>query len=130
MVGAKKAAEATLRLTRTLAAPRERVFRAWTEPSELKRWWGPDGYATPSAEEDLRVGGKYRLGMRKLPDGGVFYLAGTFREVRPPERLVYTWVWEGSPELGETLVTVEFRTRGKATEIRLTHELFPTAKVR
>jgi len=130
MVGAKKAAEATLRLTRTLAAPRERVFRAWTEPEELRRWFGPDGYATPSAEVDLRVGGKYRLGMRKLPDGEVFYLVGTFREVRPPERLVYTWVWEGSPEMGETLITVEFRTRGKVTEVRLTHELFPTAKVR
>jgi uncharacterized protein YndB with AHSA1/START domain len=68
--------------------------------------------------------------MRKLPDGEVFYLSGTFREIRPPERLVYTWVWEGNPERGETLVTVEFRTRGKATEVRLTHELFPTAKVR
>ena len=130
MVGAKKAAEAALRLTRTFAAPRERVFRAWTEPEELKRWWGPDGYATPSAEVDLRVGGAYRFGMRKLPDGEVFYLAGTFREVRPPERLVYTWVWEGNPERGETLVTVEFRERGKATEVRLTHELFPTAKTR
>jgi uncharacterized protein YndB with AHSA1/START domain len=130
MVGPKPSREATLRLTRTFAAPRKKVFRAWTDPEELKKWWGPEGYATPTAEVDLRVGGKYRLGMMKLPKGDIFYLSGTYREVRPPERLVYTWVWEGSPELSEMLVTVEFRARGKETEIHVTHELFPTAKAR
>lgn len=79
---------------------------------------------------DLRVGGRFRLGMRKLPDGEIFYLAGTYREVRPPERLVYTWRWESEPELGETLVTVELRERGASTEVVLTHELFPSAEVR
>ena len=130
MVGPKPSREATLHLTRTFAAPREKVFRAWTDPEELKKWWGPPGYGTPSAEVDLRVGGKYRLGMRKLPEGPVFYLAGTYREVRPPERLVYTWRWEAEPELGDTLVTVEFHDRGGSTEIVLTHELFPTEKAR
>lgn len=123
-------AQTTLQLKRTFAAPREKVFRAWTDPEELKKWWGPPGYGTPSAEVDLRVGGKYRLGMRKLPEGPVFYLAGTYREVRPPERLVYTWRWEAEPELGDTLVTVEFHDRGGSTEIVLTHELFPTEKAR
>jgi uncharacterized protein YndB with AHSA1/START domain len=122
--------QTTLQLRRTFAAPREKVFRAWTDPEELKKWWGPPGYGTPSAEVDLRVGGKYRLGMRKLPDGPLFYLAGTFREVRAPERLTYTWRWEAEPEHGETLVTVEFHTRGGSTEIVLTHELFPTEKAR
>ena len=122
--------QTTLRLTRTFAAPREKVFRAWTDPEELKKWWGPPGYATPSVEVDLRAGGKYRLGMRKLPDGLIFYLAGTYREVRPPEKLVYTWQWEAKPELGDTLVTVEFHDRGGSTEIVLTHELFPSEKVR
>ncbi|MCI0372191.1 MAG: SRPBCC domain-containing protein [candidate division NC10 bacterium] len=130
MVGPKPSREATLHLTRTFAAPREKVFRVWTDPEELKKWWGPEGYATPTAEVDLRVGGKYRLGMMKLPKGEIFYLSGTYREVRPPERLVYTWVWEGSQELGETLVTVEFRAQGRGTEIHITHELFPTAKAR
>ena len=68
--------------------------------------------------------------MRKLPDGPVFYLSGTYREVRPPEKLVYTWRWEAEPEYGETLVTVEFHDRGGSTEIVLTHELFPTEKAR
>ena len=122
--------QTTLRLTRTFTAPREKVFRAWTDPEEVKRWFNPPGYETPSAEIDLRVGGKYRVGMRKLPDGEVFYLSGTYREVRPPERLVYTWRWEAEPELGDTLVTVEFHDRGGSTNIVLTHDLFPTEKAR
>jgi len=69
MVSPKPSTENTLNLRRIFKAPREKVFRAWTDPEELKKWWGPEGYATPSAEVDLRVGGKYRLGMRKLPDG-------------------------------------------------------------
>ena len=123
-------AQTTLQLTRTFAAPREKVFRAWTVPEELKKWWGPPGFATPSAEIDLRAGGKYRLGMQKLPDGPVFYLAGIYREVRAPERLVYTWRWEAEPEDGETVVTVEFHDRGGSTEVVLTHELFPNEKAR
>lgn len=130
MADATTRSETTLHLARTFAATREAVFRAWTDPEALKRWWGPAGYATPSAEVDLRVGGRYRLGMRKLPDGEVFYLSGVFREVRPPERLVYTWRWEAEPELGETRVTVEFRDRGGSTEVVLTHEFFPNADVR
>ena len=122
--------ETTFHLKRTFAAPREKVFRAWTDPEELKKWWGPEGYATPSAQVDLRVGGRYRLGMKKLPDGEVFYLSGTYREVRPLEKLVYTWSWEAEPEFGETLVTVEFRAMGNSTEVVLTHELFPNEKAR
>lgn len=122
--------ETTLRLRRTFAAPRERVFRAWTDPKELKRWWGPKGYSTPTADVDLRVGGRFRFGMVKLPKGDLFYLSGTYREVRPYDRLVYTWVWEVEPEFGEALVTVEFRDRGHSTEVVLAHELFPTEKAR
>jgi len=130
MASRKPKPETTLHLKRTFAAPREKVFRAWTEPEELKKWWGPEGYSTPTAEVDLRAGGTYRLGMMKLPKGDVFYLVGTYREVRPPEKLVYTWRWESQADLGETLVTVEFRDRGNATEVILTHELFPTEKAR
>jgi len=117
-------------LTRTFAAPREKVFRAWSDPNALNRWFGPVGYSTPRAEVDLRVGGQYRLGMRKLPDGDIFYLTGAYREVRPPEKLVYTWRWESEPELGETLVTVEFRDRGNSTDVVVAHELFPTETAR
>jgi uncharacterized protein YndB with AHSA1/START domain len=130
MAGPPASPAVTLRLTRRFAAPREKVFQAWTTPEALKQWWGPPGHATPSAEVELRPGGRYRFGMRRLPDGPLFYLSGTYREVRPPERLVYTWRWEAEPEYGETLVTVEFRDRGGSTEVVLTHELFPTPPMR
>jgi len=130
MAKEKSSPTPALCLTRTFAAPREKVFRAWTDPEELKKWWGPVGYATPIAKVGLRVGGKYRLGMRKLPDGKIFHLSGTYREVRASEKLVYTWFWENEPELGETLVTVEFRARSSSTEVVVTHELFPNQKMR
>ena len=124
--------ETSLQIRRTFPAPRERVFRAWTQPEELKKWWGiADGFSAPIAEVDLRVGGNYRLGM-KPPDGDTPYVCGgTFRELRPPEKLVYTWSWEPpGNDIGETLVTVEFLDRGGSTEVVLTHELFPNQEAR
>ncbi len=122
--------EATIHITRTFGASREKVFRAWTEPEELKQWWaaGP-GYTTPIAEVDLRVGGRYRLGM-KPPDRDVIHIVGgTYREVLRPSRLVYTWAWEGS-NAPETLVTVEFRDRGASTDVTLVHEPFADGQSR
>ena len=118
-----------LSLRRTFQASRERVFRAWTTPEEIKRWKGPGERTAPLVEVDLRVGGAYRVHMR-APDGSEARLVGVYREVDPPKKLVYTWRWETSPEMGETLVTVEFLERGRATEVVLTHELFPTDEVR
>ncbi len=122
---------ATLQLKRTFQARRTQVFRAWTEPAALKRWWLPGpGYSVLDAQVDLRAGGLYRVAMRR-PSGEVFHLSGTYREVRAPERLVYTWRWE-RPEMdiGETLVTVEFRDLGTSTEVVITHDLFPTEAAR
>ena len=132
MASRTSVSEHTLQIKRTFAATREKVFRAWTNPEEVKKWFGPEGYATPSVEIELRTGGKYRFGMKKLPDGELFYLSGVFREVKPSEKLVYTWQWEGGegPQAGETLVTVEFRTLGSSTEVILTHEFFPTDEAR
>lgn len=122
----RRESEATvLRMTRVVPAPRERVFRAWTDPDELKRWWGPGRFTTPHAEIDLRPGGRYALVMQP-PDGAPLHLTGTYLQVRPPERLVYTWRWEdGVPETGETLVEVEFRDRGDQTEVIVVHRGFP-----
>jgi len=127
MVTTKPGPETVLVLTRTFAAPREKVFRAWTDPEALKKWWaaGP-GFTTTIVEVDLRVGGSYRLGM-KPPDQEVAYVVGgTYREIQRPARLVYTWIWEGT-DGPETLVTVEFRDRGSLTEVVLTHEHFADA---
>lgn len=123
--------EIILHLNRTFKAPREKVYRAWTTPEELKRWFAPsDEFSIPIAELDVRVGGKYRIGM-KPPEGDTFCVGGIYREVQPPEKLVFTWSWEGAAAVaGEMLVTVEFRDRGNSTEIALTHELFPDEKAR
>lgn len=108
MATTKPGSETVLVLSRTFAAPRERVFRAWTDPAILKKWWaaGP-GFTPTVAEVDLRVGGRYRLGMRAPDQGADYIVAGTYREVQRPARLVYTWAWEGTAG-PETLVTVEF----------------------
>ena len=130
MAKTKPNPEGTITITRTFAASRERVFRAWTDPEDLKKWWGvTDGYTTPIAEVDLRVGGRYRLGM-KPPDKDVVYIVGgTNREVQRPSMLVYTWAWEGR-DATETLVTVEFRDLGASTEVTLIHEPFADSQSR
>lgn len=98
-----------LSLRRTLAASRERVFHAWTDPEEIKRWFGPDTCQVVKTEVDLRFGGAFRF---RLVDSqqGEYFLRGEFREVVPPAKLVYTWQWEDDPDYAdrETVVTVEF----------------------
>jgi uncharacterized protein YndB with AHSA1/START domain len=119
----------TLQLRRTFRAPRAKVFRAWTDPEALKQWFGPPGYPGQAAEVDLRRGGRYRITMRKDPDGDPFSAFGTFQEIRPPERLVFTWNYDHS-DIGDTLVTIDFRDLGDQTEIVLTHERFPSPEER
>jgi glutathione S-transferase len=68
--------------------------------------------------------------MESLREGHEHIVGGVFREVRPPERLVYTWAWEGAPNPVEMLVSVEFLDRGHATEVVLTHERLPDEKSR
>lgn len=123
--------ETTLRLTRTFAVPREEVFQAWTDPTVLREWFAPgDDYATPNAEVDLRVGGRYRIQIRS-PQGKFHTVVGVYKEITPLEKLVFTWSWqEGGTDVGETLVTVELRERGNSTELVLTHERFPTTETR
>lgn len=75
-------------LTRLIDAPRELVYRAWTEPAHLAQWWGPRGFTNPVCEIDLRPGGAILIHMQ-APDGSVFPMKGTFKEIVPPERLVF-----------------------------------------
>ena len=128
----------SLEVRRVIDAPRERVFKAWTEPDQIKQWMGADDdMAVPSATVDLRVGGRFRIQMQRA-DGEFFTAVGTYREVKPPERLVFTWDWEkdgsgtefGELEGNETLVTLEFHARGKQTEVTLRHEKFASPETR
>jgi uncharacterized protein YndB with AHSA1/START domain len=110
----------TLTLRRTYACPREDVFKAWTEPDAIVKWFGGETGKAQSVAVDLRVGGAYRFTLES-PVRGVGTVGGVFQEVEIPERLVYTWQWEVEGTRA-SLVTVEFRDRDGETELVLTHE--------
>ena len=82
---------------RVIRARPERVFRSWTDPAELRRWWGPDGFTCPEATVDLRTGGTYRLVMQPPGDGPLMSVTGTYQRIDPPSLLVYTWRWDSGP---------------------------------
>ncbi|HUI34002.1 MAG TPA: SRPBCC domain-containing protein [Stellaceae bacterium] len=119
----------TLVIKRVLDAPRELVFAAWVDPAQAARWWGPKGFTTVSAEMDVRVGGTWRRRMRS-PEGSEHISRGVYREIAPPERLVFTFAWEygGAPGHGpETVVTLTFADLGQGrTELTLRQEGFAT----
>lgn len=117
-------ASTTLRVERRFRASPERVFEAWTTADALSRWSSPDA-GVADVEVELRVGGRYRMAMAG-PDGTVHRVAGTYREVDAPRRLVYTWRWETIPGFPETLVTVELTPRADGgTDLLLVHEGLP-----
>ncbi|MEO5916049.1 MAG: SRPBCC domain-containing protein [Luteolibacter sp.] len=125
-------------VTREFDAPLELVWKAWTEPAQVKEWLGSgDDMTVESVKMDLRTGGKFRI-QQKMADGEYYTAAGTYLEVKAPERLVYTWDWEkdgseadfGELEGNETQVTVEFQAVGKRTKVALTHKKFASVKSR
>lgn len=134
----EKPDDATLIVRRLLNASPELAFEAWTSAEHVRKWMRPEpGMEVQRASLDVRVGGKFRIQMKK-PDGEFFTAVGAFREVEPPARLVYTWDWEkdgSGEEFGEvegkpSLVTVEFLKRGGRTELILTHSRFATVASR
>jgi predicted dithiol-disulfide oxidoreductase (DUF899 family)/uncharacterized protein YndB with AHSA1/START domain len=118
-----------LQVRRTFDASPARLFHAWTTPEDLKRWYAPNDLTVALAQVDLRVGGQYRIHMRK-PDGTEHRVTGRYEVIEPPHKLAFTWQWEGEGDPAETLVTVDFQARGTGTELVLTHERFATAKAR
>jgi uncharacterized protein YndB with AHSA1/START domain len=76
-------------ITRVFDAPRELVFKAWTDPQQMKLWWGPKGFTCPECSIDLRPGGKY-LNCMRSPDGKDYWSCGTYQEVEAPEKIVCT----------------------------------------
>jgi uncharacterized protein YndB with AHSA1/START domain len=115
-----KPADREIVITRVFDAPRGLVFRAWTDPKHVARWWGPDGFTNPVCELDLRPGGAIRIDMRG-PDGTVYPMAGAYREIVEPERLVFVSAAldaEGT-SLFEVLTTVTFAERGGKTALTL-----------
>ena len=112
-----KVNEPGLVLTRVLDAPRELVFKAWTDPKQVGRWWGPNGFTSPVCEVDARAGGTIRIDMRG-PDGRVYPMRGVFRELVEPERIVFTSAaldGDGKP-LFEIENTVTLEKQGTKTK--------------
>jgi uncharacterized protein YndB with AHSA1/START domain len=113
-----------VQIERVIDGPIESVFRAWTTVEGMRAWWGPGEFTTPYAEIDLRPGGSYLLVMQP-PEGEPLQLRGTYREVVPPTRLVYTWQWTvGVPDRRESVVTVDFEDLGNRTKVSLVHGKF------
>jgi uncharacterized protein YndB with AHSA1/START domain len=128
---ASEAAPAALRdftLVRTFEAPRRLVFAAFVEPERMKHWWAPQGFSMLSCALDLREGGAWRMRIRSQETGAVHTEVGVYREISPPDRLVFTHAWlRGNGTLTPTtLVTVSFRERDGRTEVRFHQRDFAT----
>ncbi|MEM5405912.1 MULTISPECIES: SRPBCC family protein [Paraburkholderia] len=109
-------------MRRRLNATAAKVYAAWTQPSQLMRWMHPFDTTCIHAEADVRVGGRFRVIMRGA-NGEDHDVSGTYLEVVPDEKLVFTWAWRSTPER-ESLVTVTLRADGAATDLTLKHERF------
>jgi len=124
-----------LTISRTIRAPRQKVFDALVRPELVRKWFGPRGFTVTEAAIDARVGGHYRLSLRPRT-GEIHTVGGVYREIAPPGRLVFTWKWEGEPmaAMGESLVTITLEERrgeqGPETNVRLMHSGFPAPEAR
>ena len=118
---AAKERQRELVITRVFDAPRDLVYKAWTDPQHVAQWWGPKGFTNPVCELDVRPGGAIRIDMRG-PDGVVYPMKGVFHQIVEPERLVLTTsAFEdeaGNPRL-EVLNTVTFAEHDGKTKLTL-----------
>jgi len=114
---------AVLELNRHFDAPPEQVFDAWLSKS-WGDWAGPEGVKGEVLLLEPKVGGRYRMAMRK-PDGSTLTVGGVYREIARPSKLVMTWKWEHGQD--ETIITLTFRASGKGTDLKMRHEGFTTA---
>jgi len=115
-------------MTRLFDAPRALVFEAMSKPEHIARWWGRlgEGYSVPVCEVDLRVGGKWRY-VNAFPKGQcAFY--GIYKEIAPPDRIVFTEIFEPYPDSG-SLVTATLTDEGAKTRLTLVAQ-YPSKDVR
>ena len=112
----------SLALARSYPVPPQKVWRAWTDPQAIKRWWGPGANDPVSvAELDVRVGGRFRIVFGGA-EGRDHECAGVYREVVPNRKLVFTWTWPNSTPERESLVTITFRAVEGGTQLDFLHE--------
>ena len=130
MIGEVNAAEeptgTRLRLEKILAVPPERVFSAFSDADQLRRWWGPAGFTVAGLQFPAVEGTDYRIIMQP-PEGDVFHIRGTFHDVEAPRRLVFTFIYEEpDPDDQETLVTLTFEPLDPGTRLGLDQGPFKT----
>jgi len=119
-------AEYALEISRSFDAPPALVFKAWTSKEHLLRWWGPKDFTATSDKLEFREGGAYRHTIHG-PDGKSYGMSGVYREIVEPEKIVFTFAWDGGPE---TLITVTIKLRGNGTKLTFRHEPFATREDR
>lgn len=107
--------EQTVVIKRTFDAPRDLLWKVWSDPEQAKNWWGPKGFTAPVVELDERPGGKWRAMMRS-PDGKELWQHGVYREIVPPEKISFTSIWDANPA-EETLITITFAARGNKADM-------------
>jgi uncharacterized protein YndB with AHSA1/START domain len=120
----ERTSDRELVISRTFNGPARIVFDAWTKPELVKRWWAPKSHSVVivSCDADVRVGGRYRYVLRAAP--GEIGFSGTYTEVTPHSRLVYTQCFEPMPG-AEAIITITFDERGGKTHL-VAHELYPS----
>ena len=130
----------SLEVRRIFAAPREKVFAAWTEREQLEKWMCGDvaRHVVIHHEQDIRTGGRYVMEVRDPAKGETYWGGGVYLEVLRPEKIVFTWSWKKAEKDGsrtelhtdspETTVTVQFLARGNSTEVVLTQATFGSKK--
>jgi uncharacterized protein YndB with AHSA1/START domain len=121
-----EAEKLSLEIKRFIRAPRDRVYAAWTDPAQLKKWFGPEKVQTRNLVADVRVGGQFRWDLTD-PEGKEVTISGEYCEVEPGKKIVFTWRLEEDEDWKNhsSTVTVEFSDREGGTEICLTHEKLP-----
>jgi uncharacterized protein YndB with AHSA1/START domain len=122
-------ADREIRLTRVFDAPRPLVFEVMSKPEHIKRWWGQlgEGYSVPICEVDLRVGGTWRF-VNRLPSGKLVAFHGVYREVTPPERMVFTEIFEEFPDSESVVTSVLTEENGKT--VLSVSAMYPSLMVR
>ena len=116
----------SLEIKRLIKAPRDRVYAAWTDPAQLKQWFGPEKVQTRDLIAETRVGGKFRWDLTNS-EGEKMTCLGEYRELQPGKKIVFTWQWQDDEdwENHTSVVTVELFDADGGTELRLTHEQLP-----
>lgn len=122
-----EAEKLSLEIRRFIKAPRDRVYAAWSDPAELKKWFGPENVKTRDLVADVRVGGQFRWDCTD-PEGKEVTISGEYRELQLGRKIVFTWQLEEDEDWKDrtSMVTVEFFDREGGTEIHLIHEKLPS----